>query len=89
MWQTIVIEYTKAKLTWGKDKLIAISGLAHGAYQETGSKDEYLAGIGRSNMEGLLCWKRAITSDEVERPLVYRAPSWSWASINSPVFPGV
>jgi hypothetical protein len=47
-------------------------------------KDEYLAGLWRKHLPSQLLWK--IPSDHQTGPLVlaktYRAPSWSWASVD-------
>lgn len=84
-WGEIVDEYSKAKLTYSKDKLVAIAGIAFAAHEETG--DKYLAGLWRSNLEEQLLW---IVSgwNRKGRPASwesYQAPSWSWASIDGQI----
>jgi hypothetical protein len=77
-WHTIVEIYTRCNLTYGSDKLVAISGIAREIQGK--SKDQYLAGLWSRQMEIQLCW---IAESRWEpRPKTYRAPSWSWASLD-------
>lgn len=73
------------KLTYPSDKLPAISGLAaHFGSFLLGVN--YLAGIWECGLIDALCWN--LTSfDNVPRyrPEEYRAPSWSWASVDGEV----
>ncbi|KAJ9602069.1 hypothetical protein H2200_013429 [Cladophialophora chaetospira] len=77
MWPRFIAHYSMRQLTFPTDKLLAIAGVARllsGAMQ-----DRFVAGLWESNLlEGLLWYIRANTT--IERPLDYRAPSWSWAS---------
>ena len=84
-WGGIVNDYTRAQLTYSKDKLVAIAGIAFAAYEESG--DEYLAGLWRNNLEEQLLW---IVAGQCQkgRPASWepdRAPSWSWASIDGQI----
>lgn len=87
-WGSLIEEYSGRKLTYGKDKLPAVGRLA--AVVKAARNDEYLAGLWRSDLINGLCWSasRAIWDgppDDSElhaRPSKYRAPSWSWASID-------
>lgn len=78
-WISVVKLYSAADLTFDKDRLPAISGIARRVHEEEG--DRYLAGMWRKNLEQTLCWN--IVKPR-ERPL-WRAPSWSWASVNGAV----
>jgi hypothetical protein len=84
LWIQIVSGYTKCDLTYAQDKLVALSGLAHLFHERTG--DEYLAGLWRSHFCELLNWRVASRAWKPQkiRP-AYRAPSWSWASIDSQI----
>jgi hypothetical protein len=79
-WQKLIREYTKRSLTNPSDKLPAISGLARQipAMFET----EYCAGLWESGVRHDLDW---VTSEPSEPLDMYRAPSWSWAAVDSPV----
>ena len=109
--------YSQRNLTYGKDKLIALSGLAHyydyerevqsGAYynyhfnydqgEQRGKyvRGKYVAGLWEDDMPSALLWQtqqyppnmtQAINASRLhppQRPSEYRAPSWSWASVDA------
>lgn len=84
-WLAIIREYNLRSLTKSKDKLRAIGGIAELYHLKTG--DEYCAGLWRSYLAEELLWtvfhpraEPAITL--LPRPPKYRAPTWSWASID-------
>jgi len=79
-WQELVEQYTSCNLTKDEDKLVAISGIAKTVQQKL--EDDYLAGLWRHNLITDLLWE--VHGGEVctRRPDRYRAPSWSWASID-------
>ncbi|RSL74086.1 hypothetical protein CEP53_000463 [Fusarium sp. AF-6] len=88
-WELLVMQYSACDLTKPQDKLIALSGVANWFRNVTG--EQYVAGMWRSALPRLLCWKRDTRHSETPearrpRPACYRAPSWSWASIDDPVF---
>ena len=84
LWIDIVEEYTRRELTHEKDKLIAISGIA--AQLELAWEDTYVAGLWRTSLIHHLAWSRhRVPSKNYRPPTAYRAPSWSWASIDGPV----
>jgi hypothetical protein len=78
--KNIVASYSRCNITFSRDKLVALSGLAKLMQQESGI--EYVAGLWRKNLESQLRWQRTHSPGRRERPAVYRAPSWSWASID-------
>jgi hypothetical protein len=81
-WTKILTEYTHRTLSHSKDRLLAISGIAT-CYSEI-LNDEYLAGIWRRDLPAALMWEK-ISEEKFPRPLIYRAPSWSWAAIDGNV----
>jgi hypothetical protein len=82
VWNRIIDTYTAGRLTKEEDKLIAISGLAATMQSMLGGRDEYLAGLWRQHLASQLLWEGSyFGGDSPERPKEYRAPSWSWASI--------
>lgn len=83
-WEVAVNAYTSCKLTFGMDKLIAIAGIANIILE--GSGNTYAAGLWKTNIEEQLSWwvvdcKQA-DGQPSSRPADYRAPSWSWVSID-------
>ena len=90
LWRLILEQYTNCRLTFSRDKLVAISGLAR-LFCEPLS-DTYCAGLWVRRMPIELLWKRGILDlPKLALPksmqACYRAPSWSWASIDEPVTP--
>lgn len=95
IWNRLVQYYSKCGLTVSSDKLVALSGLAKHAASIF--KDDYVAGLWRSNLETDLFWvtldiqraheKRGTNTSTWSRPSTrakpYRGPSFSWAAINA------
>jgi hypothetical protein len=84
-WVNILEMYSKCLLTYPKDKLVAISGMAKFLGENMNSK--YLAGLWEQDVEHQLLWR---FDDEPSmgkhtRKRTIHAPSWSWASIDAPV----
>ncbi|TVY19156.1 hypothetical protein LARI1_G003617 [Lachnellula arida] len=84
IWDLVVELYSAAKLTRYSDKSVALSGLAYAVQCETG--DEYVAGMWRKDLEAQLLWSVRPHKWEVPRPRPYRAPTWSWAALDSKIF---
>lgn len=84
MWDGIVERYSRCELSRAEDKLVALTGIV----QRFGRvfKDECFAGMWRKELPSSLLW--SVPGDGV-RPHQYRAPSWSWASVDGPVRPPV
>jgi len=108
VWSRALEKYCTTRLTYGKDKLLAISGLAK--RMETVLDDLCFSGLWRTVMPSQLLWrvnnyhstqltiyKYADTTNEAQRETQkprqvyahrherYRAPSWSWASIDGAI----
>lgn len=78
-WHALCKMYTKCELTRPEDKLVALSGLAN-EFQRS-IKANYLAGLWDFVLVPQLLWDIF----QAKEPVVeYRAPSWSWASVQSP-----
>jgi hypothetical protein len=89
-WNAIVQEYSKRQLSPPKngqphDKLIALGGLAERFSELLGYKrDDYMAGLWRPKLMDQILW---VSSPNNLKPRPeYRAPSWSWASVDSPIY---
>ena len=87
-WHQTVESYSKTLLTFDKDKLIAMAGVAKQyAHPELGA---YCAGLWENSMLYNLTWQchrssfrpldTSTTTDETRR-----APTWSWASVSKSV----
>lgn len=85
-WAKLVEKYTARKLTKGKDKLPALSGIAN--VFGTRTRDKYLAGLWMNSFHLNLLWHSNIKDPDqlLSRPPEYRAPSWSWASVDCAVY---
>jgi hypothetical protein len=76
-WRDMVCSYTGMGLTFEKDIFPALSGLAKTT--QTQIRHEYCAGMWRDSLLVDMLWRCLNSSDT--RPQVWRAPSWSWASV--------
>lgn len=83
-WLQVVEDYSARTLTYERDQLPALSGLAR---EMEGLRKmpnvEYLAGLWRSTILIDLCW--STHDDKASKPGEYLAPSWSWASLHGKV----
>lgn len=75
-WCALLRTYSDLKLTFASDKFPALSGVAN-IYAGL-LDDEYVAGLWRKTLIVGLCWQ-SLGCAAVEE---YRAPSWSWASVD-------
>lgn len=93
-WDRVVEAYCRRDLSWTRDKLPALSGVAS-EFVRILTKEKlaatrnipplrYLAGLWDSKICRQLCWRAFHPSgnDYVEG---YRAPTWSWASVEGRV----
>ncbi|CAJ0545056.1 Ff.00g085290.m01.CDS01 [Fusarium sp. VM40] len=93
-WRDLVESYSSRELTFEKDRLPAISGLAR--FYAEHLKDHYLAGIWKSDLYISLFWyappepyseRQSLHSliKTITSHRSYIAPSWSWASEKEPI----
>ncbi|KAN0121786.1 Heterokaryon incompatibility protein (HET) domain containing protein [Hyaloscypha variabilis] len=86
IWRDIVTEYSARHLTFSKDRLPAISGIA--SLMADSFDDQYLAGLWAKDMPAALCWSPGSGCGNRLEPFV--APTWSWASYSGRVkFPDI
>jgi hypothetical protein len=89
IWADVVRNYSQTTLTNPTDKLIAISGIAKSFADVTGQT--YIAGLWREGLEYSLLWYQPdqeiydVDDNLFPQPMTWRAPSWSWASVDGPV----
>lgn len=82
-WLTVVQAYSNSRLTYEKDKLIALAGLVE-HFQRT-TNDKYCAGLWRNNLPLQLAWHSQSSTEVSSVSRSNRAPSWSWLANNEPV----
>jgi hypothetical protein len=85
-WHRIVEQYSKRDLTVANDKLPAISGVANKVKEAMSSP--YIAGVWEHNLAPDLLWSTCSTAmpdAHYFAPETYCAPSFSWASLSTPV----
>jgi hypothetical protein len=83
-WWSFIREYVSLQLTIASDRLIALQGIATVIESFTGQK--YCSGFWlNESFANSLLWK--VPEDAKVRPKEYRAPSWSWASVEGMVTP--
>ncbi|KAL9476208.1 hypothetical protein ACSS6W_006049 [Trichoderma asperelloides] len=90
IWHMLVEDYTRLRLTFESDIFPAMSGIAKSFQQY--AKSEYVAGMWKKSLLCDLAWYKGTASDSStenmewqQRPKVWRAPTWSWASALGPI----
>lgn len=82
-WTNLVKTYSKCRLTYADDRLMAMAGIAEMFKKNSG--DGYLAGLWKSRIVEGLNW---VVLEPRPRPQNSdRVPSWSWAAVDSGVLP--
>jgi hypothetical protein len=82
LWLSSVQEYTDRDLTFTKDKLPAISGVAK--FFQSKHESDYLAGLWKHDIARELLWTRN-SRTSLERVFPLRAPTWSWAAYDGQI----
>ncbi|OJT06894.1 hypothetical protein TRAPUB_2263 [Trametes pubescens] len=78
-WLGIVRDYSGRATSLPSDKLPACAAIAEHFHRAI--RSDYLAGMWRERLlPGMLWW--ASDGEELQRPTVFRAPSWSWAAVD-------
>ncbi|KAG8666722.1 hypothetical protein FPOAC2_11843 [Fusarium poae] len=93
-WDSFLFRYTRAKLTVGSDTLVALQGIVERIITIAGTNPspegvprtiDYVAGLWHDrNFQRSLLW-RPKSGLPRHRPDTYRAPSWSWASLDGEI----
>ncbi|KAI1746207.1 heterokaryon incompatibility protein-domain-containing protein [Xylaria scruposa] len=76
-WLAALFQYTMRSITVPSDRLPAFAAIAE--QFSILNQDQYLAGLWRKTLLLDLLWA---VNNKCERPKAYRAPSWSWASVD-------
>lgn len=82
-WRALLQDYTRRRLTFPGDKLPAIAGIAREVARRTGM--QYRAGLWEGDALRELMWYARALEWRVRAANPWRAPSWSWASVDAPV----
>jgi len=83
-WHSMVELYTEGRQTYTSDKLLGIAGLARQYLSRNRLQpSDYAVGLWRPTLPHSLLWR--IHDSTGKRPPKYRAPSWTWASIDGRV----
>ena len=87
-WQRNIERYTLRKLSEASDRLPACAALADNCGEIMGlQSSDYLAGLWKPDLMVQLLWCRAKLPDvPVTDSPTYFGPTWSWASLNAPVW---
>lgn len=86
MWARVIERYSAAGLTFLTDKLIALTGIVSEVKGQI--HDRNVAGLWGYSLPQGLTWyadHRKSLTQPCRRPALYRAPTWSWASIDGPI----
>jgi hypothetical protein len=84
-WYRLVSDYTERKLTYARDRLPAISGVARIISERFGWT--YVAGLWTHDLEAALLWGVYEPDTPLAiNPTHYNGPSWSWASADRPLY---
>ncbi|KAK0616545.1 heterokaryon incompatibility protein-domain-containing protein, partial [Immersiella caudata] len=81
-WYDMLEDFTGRGITVGDDRLPALSGIA-GVMEHVTGDGGYVAGLWRQHLPWGLLWRKR--NDWLGSPGKYRAPSWSWASLDGRV----
>ncbi|OJD28826.1 het domain-containing protein [Diplodia corticola] len=93
VWYNSVHQYSHRSLTFAQDCFPAVSALAAMIADRTG--DRYIAGLWEADLHRGLLWRSFLSGDpnsilglsnfiqELTRPGLFIAPSWSWASLQT------
>jgi hypothetical protein len=74
-WASIVQIYSQLELSFARDCLPALSGIAQDIQRDR--KEQYLAELWERDLPQALLWRMEFAGT---RPEEYRAPTWSWVS---------
>lgn len=89
VWSVLIQDYSKCELTFGKDKLVALSGLISTLIGKGLARGRCWAGMWEADFPYCLLWTRAAMDKskwQSVHSVNYRAPSWSWASLECPIW---
>ncbi|KAF2271260.1 uncharacterized protein EI97DRAFT_462995 [Westerdykella ornata] len=83
-WNTVVEQYSSLNITYRRDRLPAISGMAK-QFRYLGQRGEYLAGLWRDTFLENMMWRASARSASMPKASEWVAPTWSWCSVGAGV----
>lgn len=85
-WFDAFINYTRRSISSPADKLVAFAAIAE-TFHKVWPQTRYVAGLWEDTLFEDLFWNKppGIVGAPLPRPAPYRAPSWSWASVDGGV----
>jgi hypothetical protein len=84
-WWNLIEQYASTKLTEEtKDRVVAFSGIARALGESRSIVDQYVAGMWRYQLPQSLLWFRYNSMESCRSLKGYKAPSWSWMSVDGP-----
>jgi hypothetical protein len=85
-WQDLIEQYANTALSEEtKDRIIAFSGIATVFGKHFNMEDQYVAGLWGCHLPQALLWSRYMESETYRSLEGYKAPSWSWMSLDGPM----
>ncbi|KAE8449325.1 hypothetical protein EG329_008226 [Mollisiaceae sp. DMI_Dod_QoI] len=88
VWERLVPVYSRARLSFESDKLVAISGIARVVQESLRDQSlatDYLAGLWKDSLLQELLWYVPVGNEPTRIPVKSRAPTWSWASLDAEI----
>lgn len=82
-WKRMIIQYSRRRLTMESDKLVAIESIAKEIEPYVNSRYLASAGMWPENLKRELLWY--VEGGIPRYPQAYRAPTWSWASLDAKI----
>ncbi|KAF9458498.1 heterokaryon incompatibility protein-domain-containing protein [Collybia nuda] len=81
-WSHLLQQYTQRALTKPRDRLVALGALSK-QFHSLWPSSKYIAGLWTHQLPHALLWRTRTKGKILPRPQKYRAPSWSWASVDT------
>jgi hypothetical protein len=79
-WHDVVAAFTGLQISFKKDVFPALSGIAQRIHKKR--KSRYLAGLWQDSLCADLVWDTSVNKKRLDN---WRAPSWSWASVETAI----
>jgi len=84
LWLSMTAMYANTALTKEEDRLMAFAGAVQAFRATHKSRNRYAAGFWYSQLPWSLAWANSGRKATTTRSNTYKAPSWSWLSLDGP-----